>query len=766
MKSQVSFWPRYATTYGILLAIICIVSGCAWSPEARSAKHLETGKKLLQKNDSARAILEFLNAAKATPKNPEVYYQLSLAYQAAGDAPSTVSTLRKALELNPKHAAAQLRLAQLMATVNDKQVLEDAQQRLKALLKDAPENAAALHTLALTEWKLGESQNALVHLERALASAPQELTIAVNLAEAKIRQNDSKGAEEVLKRASESAPKSIEAVITLGQFYVKQKKTSEAEQQFQRAIAMDPNGGLALLNLAMLRLRAGRKQEAEQNFKRLSGLPDKKFRPAYALFLFEEGRQDEAVREYERLVRESPDDREARTRLVAAYQNVNRKADAERILDAALKKNPKDLDALVQRSELLIAEGKYQQAEINLNLVLRLKPDAPELHYIMAKLQEARGLVLSFRQELTKALQLNPYFLAGRLELTRSLLSSNATAQTALSLLDETPAGQKEELSVLIQRNWVFWTLGDLAQMRRGIDAGLSKERSAELLIQDGLWKLKAGKVADARRSLEDALNLNPADLRGLAALTQAYEAQKQTTIALQKVKEYAARQPRVAVVQEFLANLLAARGEREAARVAFDAAKAAGARSADVELGLVRIDVLDGKWDEARKRLASVIATDKDNMTARLWLGNLEQIKGNRGAAVDQFRKVVEAKPENAQALNNLAYLLAETGSQLDEALKYAEKAVALAPERATYCDTLGWVLYRKGLYPSALKYLERANAGTGGDLTWKYHLAMAYAKVGDMKQGRSVLEAALKLNPNLPEAKAAQQLVGMPSR
>ena len=85
---------------------------------------------------------------------------------------------------------------------------------------------------------------------------------------------------------------------------------------------------------------------------------------------------------------------------------------------------------------------------------------------------------------------------------------------------------------------------------------------------------------------------------------------------------------------------------------------------------------------------------------------------------------------------------------------------AVELAPGESTYYDTLGWILYHKGLYSPAIKYLERATAGPGS-VAWKYHLSMAYAKAGDVTRGRATLEAALRLNPNLPEAKEAREVV-----
>jgi tetratricopeptide (TPR) repeat protein len=757
MKSVRSIMCVGTTLFLALFALM--LCSCLSSPEAKSAKFMASGKKLLQKNDAARAILQFESAAKATPRNPEIYYQLGIAYLAAGDLRNGVACLRKALELNPKHAAAQLRLAQLMASTSEPDVLTDAQHRLQALLQDTPDNPDALHALALAELKLGEPKDAMQLLERAMAAAPQEVLIAVTLAQAKVAQKDSKGAEEVLKKACERSPKSADAVIILGRFYAAQDRAAEAEQQFRRALAMDPQSAAALSDLATVQNLTGRKQEAEQSFKRLSGLPGKMFKPAYATFLFQQGRRDEAIREFEKLAKEDPEDRLARTQLVVAYRAVNRAPDAEKILDKALKKNSRDLDALLQRGEMYLAAGKYEQAEADLNQVLHLKPDDAEVHYVLAKLHQARGTTLSYRQELSKALQLNPYLLSVRLELSENLIASDARA--ALDVLKETPSAQRQLMPVVVQRNWALWAVSDLPEMRKGIDAGLSRVRSTDLLLQDGLWKLRAENFTGARAALEEALKINPEDLRALSALKQSYEAQKQAPLALQKVKEYASRQPKSAPVQEFLGMMLLAHGDRAQARAALTAAKTASPQFTRADLSLVQLDTSEGKLDDARSRLNALLAADTGNSTARLWLGNIEEMKGNHNAALDQFRKVAEADPGNAQNLNNFAYLLAEYGKQPGEALKYAERAVELAPERPAYCDTLGWILYGKGLYTPAVQYLERANSHDHGDVVWKYHLAMAYAKRGDITRGRTTLEAALKVNPNVPEAKIAQQVI-----
>lgn len=73
---------------------------------------------------------------------------------------------------------------------------------------------------------------------------------------------------------------------------------------------------------------------------------------------------------------------------------------------------------------------------------------------------------------------------------------------------------------------------------------------------------------------------------------------------------------------------------------------------------------------------------------------------------------------------------------------------------------DTLGWVYFRKGIYASAVKHLESAVARDGKAIR-RYHLAMAYSRAGDQKRGREAFDAALKLDPKLPEAEAARRLL-----
>jgi Tfp pilus assembly protein PilF len=294
--------------------------------------------------------------------------------------------------------------------------------------------------------------------------------------------------------------------------------------------------------------------------------------------------------------------------------------------------------------------------------------------------------------------------------------------------------------------------------MRKGIDKGLSLERSAELLLQDGVWKLGSGNPTGGRASLEEALKLDPGDIRALGALQASYALQKQDAMAVTKVKEYAAKQPRSARVQNFLGSVLLVSGDRQQARTAFHAAIAADPTYLKADLGLIQVDMAERKWDDARKRLNAILSA-REEPTARFWLGIVEQANGNNELALGHYRKAVQGDPQNPVALNNLAYLVLTTGKNPDEALQYAQKAAEMAPDDPDTNDTLGWVLYNKGAYAMAVRHLEVA--AKSRKAVPKFHLAMAYAKAGDAAKGRATLSEALKMNNKIAEAKEAQELL-----
>src|SRR5579863_3778591 len=164
---------RRMKVFLVLLGLM--LSACTQTPEVRSASYLAAGKKLLQKKDAPRAILQFRNALKATPDNPEVYYELGEAYSTTKDLSAALSAYRKTLEMDPKHPGARLRMAQMMVASSDAQMVKDARDQLKEMVKNSAATPEILNTIAFAELRLGNTESAVDSLDRVLSQSPGEL---------------------------------------------------------------------------------------------------------------------------------------------------------------------------------------------------------------------------------------------------------------------------------------------------------------------------------------------------------------------------------------------------------------------------------------------------------------------------------------------------------------------------------------------------------------------------------------------------------------
>jgi tetratricopeptide (TPR) repeat protein len=307
-------------------------------------------------------------------------------------------------------------------------------------------------------------------------------------------------------------------------------------------------------------------------------------------------------------------------------------------------------------------------------------------------------------------------------------------------------------------------------ERRKGISSGLAISSTRDLLMQDASLKIAIHNPAGARSSLEEILKRTPEDLPALELLFQTYADQKQPKVGLEQIRYYALQRPKSAPLQFLLGRVLLAQGKLDAARAAFITVKAADPKYTQADLILAQLDHAAGRDEAARRTLNALLAskdTDRDTMVAaHLLMGALETAAGNHGAELEHWRKVLDADRNNVVALNNIAYVLLNYANQPEEALKYAQQAHELALDNPDIEDTVGWALYQKGIYGTAVQHLEHAVAqdgkATGQNLTVrKYHLAMAYFKHGDKKRGMDVLETALKTNSNIPEAQMAESVL-----
>ena len=103
---------------------------------------------------------------------------------------------------------------------------------------------------------------------------------------------------------------------------------------------------------------------------------------------------------------------------------------------------------------------------------------------------------------------------------------------------------------------------------------------------------------------------------------------------------------------------------------------------------------------------------------------------------AEELFTDCIKEYPESHQVLNYLAYMWAERGTRLNEALVYVNRALEQDPDNGAYLDTLGWIYYRQGNYNEALKKIQEANKFIPTDPTVNDHLGDTWSAIGDRDQ------------------------------
>jgi Flp pilus assembly protein TadD len=117
--------------------------------------------------------------------------------------------------------------------------------------------------------------------------------------------------------------------------------------------------------------------------------------------------------------------------------------------------------------------------------------------------------------------------------------------------------------------------------------------------------------------------------------------------------------------------------------------------------------------------------------------------------------------EPDNPVILNNLAFILAQDGAELDQALTLAQRAKQHMPASHEITDTLGWIYLKKNLNSDALQIFRALVQQQPNNPTFRYHLALALAQDGDRPSARKELQKALDTKPAPDESDKIKQLM-----
>jgi Flp pilus assembly protein TadD len=180
------------------------------------------------------------------------------------------------------------------------------------------------------------------------------------------------------------------------------------------------------------------------------------------------------------------------------------------------------------------------------------------------------------------------------------------------------------------------------------------------------------------------------------------------------------------------------------------EAKAGSGAKAQATQVVLAQLELGNGQNAEAVKRLRAAMgqmaADSPQRGPTQHLLGMALAGAGQTDEAVEVWRKVVQENPEDAQALNNLAFVLADQMDRGPEALPYAQKASQLQPRDTSIMDTLGWAQFKSGMLPEAVATLQQAVKSSPSAYV-AYHLAVVLGKMEQTQAALQQLENAKAL-------------------
>lgn len=740
---------------GRVLVAAALLTGaaCSKDPVAQKQAYLASGNAYVEEGKFAEAIIEYRNALQIDPKLGDAQKRLAEAYASTGDLQRAFEAWVRAADLLPADTETQLTAATYLLAANR---AEDALPRIDSVIAQDAGNVQAHVLRGNALAGLSSFDDALAAIEQAIRLDPKNGTTFTHLGRVEMARGRRDEAESAFKRAVALAPESVEAHLALGGYYWSLGRAKETEEAFRGALAVDPANAPANRAMAAFTVASGRHAEAEQYLVRIAeSSDDLEADFALADYYIAAGRPRDAVAHLERIPEPRKSTPLVGQRLARAYAASGDLPKAEALVDRVLSQSRNSVDARLLKSELLLNDGKTDEAFAAVQATATANPSSPEAQYALGRMYAARGDHAAATAAFREVLRLNPRAGAAQVELARLQLASGDAAGSVRTA-EEAAQSQPGNLNARLTLVRSLLAAKDLARAEREL-GGLRQAypNVAAVHTLSGALALLRNDNATARTEYARAVELDAQGTDALAGL-----------IALDFRANNAAAA--VARMEERLKSDTSAEALMLAAQTYWTARDAAGAervlrQAIDTHPSLLTSYAMLGqlymtqrKLDEARTEFEA-LAKKQDKPVGPLTMsGIILQAQGQNDLARRRYEEVLALDPRAAIAANNLAWLHAESGENLDIALQLAQTANAAVPESPEMMDTLGWVYYKRRLPNLAIPLFERSVEKMPDRASYRYHLGLAYLQSGDTARGRAALQAALNARPD--EATAAE--------
>jgi tetratricopeptide (TPR) repeat protein len=387
-------------------------------------------------------------------------------------------------------------------------------------------------------------------------------------------------------------------------------------------------------------------------------------------------------------------------------------------------------------------------------------PDSAAALFALGRIQVARRQPAAAITAYREVLRLNPRATEAKVALGQLELMQGRP-DVSVALAGEALASEPGNADAHLLYVRGLLTKGELDRAEADLKQLMTRfPNSAAVHTQMGMLLGRRRQLPAARTEFERALQIRPDGGEALAGLIALDLGAKNYAGARARIDARIASNPTAALLT-LAARTYAASGDlvsterllRKAINLDGDFVAAYGA--------LGQLYLVQGKLASARAEFETLAERSPKSVAALTMVGIILQVEGNVDGARDRFERVLRIDPEAAVAANNLAWIYAEHGGNLDVALQLAQTAQKRLPGVAQVSHTLGFIYYKKDLVSLAIRTFKLSAENDPGNALYQYHLGLAYAKAGETTNAKQSLSRALAVKSDFAGAQEARDLL-----
>ena len=786
---------KNSTALALVLMSLTLI-GCS-NPEQKEAKYLKAGNEYFSKGKYEKARIEYKNAARVNPTDPEVSYRFAILDEAEGNIRGAFGGFGQAEQQNAHYEPALIKLAEYYIAGEQ---YDEAEKRIETVLADTPDDAEGHALKAALYLHQKNFDGAHLEIEKSFKKDPTNVSAYSVLTGVYETQEDQANAEKTIEEATAKNPEALSLYLLKARVYEKAKDFTKVTEAYQTIFKLKPNERRYRTDLASIYIRNGQLDEAEGTLRTaITAMPDDwDMKHELVNFLGDHRSLETAEKEIHSLMDANPKHDELYSWLIDLYVRHNAidhavtylnqiiaknqfdkeglnartsmaridyvrgdKAATEQLVTEVLDHDPKNLDALFIKANLLADKGQYEDAVTDLHTIIRDRPNSKEALQLLSETLLTQGHLDLAIDTLNQLLEKDPLNESAQVRLAQ-MYDLNGDPKHAMDLLFLTTRADPKfalawESIARISIETKNWSTANSA-----IDAldKLEGQHMTATLLR-GQVLANTGKQSEAVTDLKEVIGTDPGSTlseHALGTLIITYQGMSKLDEAVAYIESLKTESP---IVKTMLGECYVGLGKKDAAAAAFDKAIASNSNRQEPYLDRAKLYIDAQKPADAVEILKKGALAAPSDLRASLMEASILATTGQFKDSIDLYQSLLDRNPSLDLAANNMADLIADheyqDNAQLEKARLVAERFVA--SPNPLLLDTLGWVYYRQGNIQQAESITER-----GLSLRAKvppvvhYHYGAIYLKAGKTDEAKAELQQALvdgAQYPGLDDAK-----------